>query len=248
VSGGEGEGFGAELLGRSFQVPTPAVALRPEDRLALAVFTSGGTVRGGRELRYDLAPGAVDLGLARTGRAPLLEEHLHSLDALIGAVVAADVGRDLLRVVVRFAEGGRAERWWSMLEQGFPLSMSLGATIVHAVEDGADAAGLPAYRATRWALREVSVVTFGADQAAHMRRFGDDEAEAVLREMRGRAGDERRAAVARALHLDRWREGWPVAAGLRLAGRFGLDGGEVAVALDEEVRRHCDALERDLAA
>jgi hypothetical protein len=66
--------------------------------------------------------------------------------------------------------------------------------------------------------------------------------------MRERAGGEGRAAVRAALRLDRWREGWPVAAGLRLAGRFGLDGGEVAVALDEEVRRHCDALERDLAA
>ncbi len=82
------EGFGAELLGRSFHVPTSAVALCPDDRLALAVFTSGGAIRGGRELRYDLTPGAVDLGLARTGRAPLLEEHVHSLDALIGMVAS----------------------------------------------------------------------------------------------------------------------------------------------------------------
>ena len=102
------------------------------------------------------------------------------------------------------------------------------------------------YRVERWRLEELSVVPFGRDERAELR--ADEAPGEMVARMAAAGGDERRAAVARALRLDRWREGRPVAAGLRLAGRFGLDGGEAAVALDEEVRRHCDALERDLAA
>jgi hypothetical protein len=223
--------------------------VRPEDRLALALF-GGGSVRMGRDvLRYSLAAGAVDLSLARTGRCPLLVEHGRCLDGLLGAVVAAETDGVLLRAVVRFARGPEPDRLYDLLAQGFPLSLSLGARILHAERTGDDPDGPGgSYTVTHWLLEELSVVVFGKDAEACLRlpEPGEDAAEMVGR-MQVKAGDPARAAVRHVLHLDRW-EKWGRLTGPKLAVELGLETDTICDALEREVAEHCGRLERDLAA
>lgn len=237
--------------GKTFTVPSPAAGVRPEDRLAPG-FYAGGRVPFGRDLvSYSLSPGAVDLSLVRTGRAPLLVEHTRSVDCLLGAVVGAESDGALLRSLVRFARGREADRLYGMLCDGFPLSLSFGARILNAerVGDAPDGGG-GVYRVDRWRLTEVSVCVFGREEAAHLRCLGEDEdAAALVARMRAAGHGEPRAAVRRALHLDRWRT-WAKVAGPRLAVGLGLAADPVPVcdALEAQVAEHCDAIERDLAA
>jgi hypothetical protein len=238
---------GMEFQGRTFKHPAPVAGIDGDSRVALGWLT-GGAVRSGRDLVEDaMQPGAVDLGRVGTGRCPLLVGHLRTVDSLIGAVVAAEQRGPVLVVAARFARGPEADRLWAMLRDGFPLSLSFGARVEHAelVEDRGDHRVI---RVARWRLDEVSVVVFGADEAAHLRRFGDgeDAAEAVAR-MAAAAGGAARAGVSAALHLDRWR-GWSTWAGVRLAGRLGVDRDTCCDALDAEVAAHCEQLIADLAA
>ncbi len=134
-----------------------------------------------------------------------------------------------------------------MMQAGFPLSLSLGATIQHAVrkEDGPD--GAAAYHVTRWRLEELSVVVWGKDESAHVRRLGRDESPAAMvARMNSGEGDQAKAEAARALKLDRWRS-WAVPAGMRIADGLKTDAAELCIALDREVRAQCSNLERDFA-
>src|SRR5215208_702234 len=152
-----------------------------------------------------------------------------------------------MRCIVRFARGPEADRLWEMLQAGFPLSLSVGALIQHAVE----AEGPPGprvYRVTRWQLREVSVVVYGKDEAACVRSLGrDEDAAAMVARMEAADGGPREAAVRNALHLDRW-ERWAIPAGVRVAERLGADSGPVCEALRVEVQQQCKKLISDLAA
>ena len=63
--------------GRSFSIPTfgPAFCDDPTERLAVALIVTPEPLRRhGFLVRYNLDPGALDLGLARSGRAPILLE------------------------------------------------------------------------------------------------------------------------------------------------------------------------------
>jgi hypothetical protein len=135
-----------------------------------------------------------------------------------------------------------------MLAAGFPLSPSLGATIQHAVreeKDGPD--GAAAYHVTRWRLEELSVVVWGKDESAHVRRLGHDEsAAAMVARMNSADSDPAKAEAARALQLDRWRR-WALPAGIWIANELGSAPTDLCVALDREVRTQCSDLERDFA-
>ena len=95
---------------------------------------------GGQRISYSLEPGAIDLGLVRSGRCPLLVEHHPYVEHLLGSVVAATVEGGELRLLCRFARGGRADEVWSLLEQGFPLVDQLRAA----------RSSTPSRRATTW--------------------------------------------------------------------------------------------------
>ena len=76
--------------GRSFTIPPfgPAIYDDPTERLAVALVATPGLLRrDGFLVRYNLELGAVDLGLARTGRSPLLLEHRRTVPDMLGAVV-----------------------------------------------------------------------------------------------------------------------------------------------------------------
>jgi hypothetical protein len=236
-----------ELEGRIFTFPSAAVALDHGDRAALALVT-GGAVRFGDDLiEESLAAGAVDLSLVRAGRCPLLMEHGYRVDSLLGQVVAAEVQGPVMHCIVRFARGPDPDRLWGMLQDGFPLSLSVGARIKHAVAvEGPP--GSRTYRVTRWQLREVSVVVYGKDEAAHLRSLGHDEdAATMVARMEAAGGGAREAAVRNALHLDQW-ERWAVPTGVRMAERLNIDSGPVCELLAAEVQQQCKQLISDLAA
>jgi len=236
-----------ELKGRTFTMvrPSPFGIAEGEDgrRLVAGVFSGSVQHHNGIEVVPVLEPGAVDLGLVRSGRAPLVIEHRYSLDDLLGAVDEAWLADGRLHVMGRLAEGGGADRVWDLLRQGFPLSLSLGWRV-----NDAEPIGERSWRATRWTVAEVSVVVFGRDEDAHV-RYLDQDPEVFAEFRRGvqAAIDDARVAVSRRLFLDRW-EAWTLPTALRLADELGVDRGRVHGLLAAEVRRHTGELQHDLAA
>lgn len=236
------------FAGVTFNVPAPVLTVAAEHRLAAAFFSGGPGYHNRDLLEYDVSPGAVDLGLARTGRAPFLEEHCHNLDSLLGMVVAAEVEGPLLRAVVRFAEGGRGDRYWRMLCEGFPLSISMGARIIHGERASEDLDGRPLYRALRWELKELSLVVYGKDTTAFMRGLRpDDGAAAMVARLSRRDGTPARTALRNRLCLDAW-ERWGRRTGSKLAIELGTDAAPLSTALQREVAAQCAQLERDLVS
>ena len=226
--------------GRTFVVPSATVALDRDERLALAIVTSGAFGYGGQRIAYSLEPGAIDLSLVRSGRCPLLVEHHPYVENLLGSVVAATVEGDELRLLCRFARGGRSDEIWSMLEQGFPLSVSAGGEIEHAEPAGEDLV-----RAVRWKLVEVSVCVRGRDERAHIRPLAaDEDAAAMMRAMDPNDPDglARRLALRRRLRLDDWQR-WVDTAAPRLARAVGADPDATADALGALVSEHVREIE-----
>jgi hypothetical protein len=123
------EGRAVDYQGRGFVIPTATVAVDPGERLALATITGAAYHFGDDRLRYDMTEDAVDLSLVRTGRCPLLGEHIHHLSGLLGRVEAAAVEDGELKALVRFARTPAASEVWSLVEQGFPISLSAGGTV-----------------------------------------------------------------------------------------------------------------------
>ena len=237
-----------ELEGLSFTLPSSSVSIERDGRYAMAYFT-GRAVRLDEDLlEASLDAGAVDLSLVRSGRCPLLAEHRCRLDSLLGQVVTVEVHESAtMRAIVRFARGPEPDRFWSMLQDGFPLSLSIGGSIQHATVTEELPGSRRLYRATRWQLTELSLVTFGKDKAAYVRGLHTDEDAAQMIRQMQEASDPRREAVRAALHLDRW-DRWVIPAGLRMAAKLGADSGAVCDALVAEVQQQCKQLISDLAA
>lgn len=237
------------LRGLSFTVPAARIGLalaEPGQRLALATVVNRSPERRGDDtLAYDLD--GADLGLVRTGRAPLLIEHRRWLNDLLGMVVDAWIEDAELRALVRFAPEGEADRIWRLLNAGFPLSASMGATLVEAVPTGSNLHGGIAYRVGRWRLTELSVVVFGQREEAFVRLLDRDE---TLPELAARlaSGEEAARATARhGLHLDRWRA-WASEVAPRLADELGVDPARLRDVLRYEVMAHGEALVREQAS
>jgi hypothetical protein len=230
-----------ELKGRTFTMvrPSPFGIAEGEDgrRLVAGVFSGSVQHHNGIEVVPVLEPGAVDLGLVRSGRCPIVVEHRYSLDELLGAVDEAWLADGQLHVVGRLARTPAANRLWRLLRQGFPLSLSLGWRV-----NDAEPVGERSWRATRWTLAEASVVVFGRDEDAHV-RYLDQDPEAFAEFRRGVQAsiDDARVAVSRRLHLDKW-ESWSLPTAFRLADALGADRGHVHELLAAEVQSHIGKL------
>jgi len=237
---------GLDYWGHGFTIPTPITALANDgERLALAIFT-GGAVRCGRDIVEDaLRPGAVDLGLVRTGRCPLLREHCHNLDSLLGSVVAAEVDGPVGRALVKFAPTPQADEIWNLLAAGFPLSLSIGSRIRHAevVEERVDHCLI---RVTSWELAEVSVVVRGKDVNAHLRQLDFNENAREIVDRMNDPSRPARAAASAALRLDDWRR-WGTAAGVRMAEELAVNRDQLCDLLDAEVAAHSERLVESFA-
>jgi hypothetical protein len=238
----------ADVLGLPFREPAFKVGVLSGERLALVEGCCGLALTDSGWLEYDVTPAAVDLDLVKAGRAPLLAEHVRRLDSMLGAAVVAEIADRALRAVVAFGLGAQADRIWALLEMGFPLSISIGNEVQHAVPAGTAPAGRPKFRVIRWKVTEFSVCVRGADESASIRALDvHEDAPAMVARMNER-GDAKRLAVRSALHLESWRF-WAPGAGARIARTVaGADPDALAAALAAEVASRCDRLETDLAA
>jgi hypothetical protein len=236
-----------EIEGRTFTLPSSVVALDREARAAVAFITDGAMRFGQDVIEHSMSAGSVDLSLVRHGRCPLLSQHYRTIDSLLGQVIAAEVHGPVMHCIARFARGPEADRLWDMLQDGFPLSLSVGGEIAHA-EEVVTSAGSRAFRVTRWKLEELSVVVFGKDKAAFMRSLGPDEdAATMVAKMNAAGGGASGAGVRNNLHLDEWQR-WAVPTGVMLADKLGVDSAVLCESLSDAVRERCERFVADLAA
>jgi hypothetical protein len=231
-----------QIEGRLLTTPPIGIdAISADDRLAIGHASPGEHTADGLPLVYDMDAGSIDLDLVRSGRCPLLSEHVKNLSCLLGAVVAAVPEDGRLRLGVRFAKGGLADEVWSRLVDGFPVSLSVGMHVL-ASETPPDG---PAH-ITRWALTEISCVVLGHDPHAHLSGPTTDQQIVALRRMMDESNHGKRLAVRRRYDLDGWQR-WADLAGPRLARMLGVAADHATDALDELVRERCNEVEETLS-
>jgi hypothetical protein len=235
------------LEGLTFTQPAVTLGIaeaRPDRRFALAVVVGPGGDRVGDDvLEYDVP--AVDLAGVRANRVPLLYEHRWRLEDMLGGVSDAWLEHGTLMCLLRFARGGDADQVWSLVSQGFPVNVSVGAEIVATEPVGPSPYGGIVYRVSAWRLAEVSIVARGQRREAHVLRL-DGDARRQLAERVTAAADAARLEVRRRLRLDRW-DRWGIVAGAKLARELGVDVDRLGAALSREVAEHAADLERELA-
>lgn len=220
-----------EVCGRLMRLPVLELGVLDGERLAGAIVVPGATRMGADLVDFDLSTDAVDLSLASTGRAPLLLEHQRYIDSLLGMIVSAGVRGRTLECLVRFARGREADRIWSLLAQGFPVSLSIGTRVTEAVRAGTCADGSTWYRVTRWRLEEISVVLYGADENATLRMIERGaELEKCIRRARGSGTGSGSFSPTPPCPND-WQRWATIEGPQRLAERFGLPVDEVREAL-----------------
>lgn len=201
-------------------------------REAVALFaTSTHVMDSEGERVLDMAGG--DLSRLNSGRAPLLADHVRSVQGILGVVEAAWLDGERALCRVRFGQTRDAEEAWCLVRDGIASSVSMGFRI-HAAEPLGEAG---ARRITAWQPYEISLVPLPADWRAQLLPVADGEAawQAALQARRD-AVDHRiaRAEVARL-------ESFADAAASTVAERTGLPLADVQDVLRAEARRFLGA-------
>ena len=124
------------------------------------------------------AAGEVDLERLNSGAAPLLKDHMPTLDAKIGSVLRAWVDGGKGRAVVRFAETPAGDDILARVRAGDVTCTSVGYRVMQYRETGAQD-GVPVVRAVQWVPREISFVADPADDAVGYGRAGAREAAPI---------------------------------------------------------------------
>ena len=134
-----------------------------DDRTVDVIFSSNELVEmwfGSEQLLH--GKDNVDLSYFNSKMSPLLIDHRRSSDYQIGVVEAASVDGKKGMATVRFGESAKADEYYKDVVSGIRSCISVGY-IVNAWEvDEADKRN-PKYVATKWTPREISFVTFPAD-------------------------------------------------------------------------------------
>lgn len=107
------------------------------------------------------APGEVDLSILQAG-APVLKDHIPSIDAKVGRVVRAWLQDGRGRAVLSFAATPEARDLAARVAAGEVTDISVGYDIRSAKRDGTRD-GVPVIRVTDWLPREISWVAVPAD-------------------------------------------------------------------------------------
>lgn len=146
----------------------------------------------------DMSPGAVDLGQVSAGNCPLLDTHnRYELAARLGAITAARVEGSRLITAVQFGESDPARSAAAEFGGQIPPKVSAGYRVSEYQFVRFEADRTPVYKATKWALNEVSLVPIAADANAGVRADaggapcivrGDDGQEAGAANPGGRGG------------------------------------------------------------
>ena len=134
-----------------------------DDRTVDVIFSSDELVEmwfGSEQLLH--GKDNVDLSYFNSKMSPLLIDHRRSSDYQIGVIEAASVDGAKGMATVRFGESAKADEYYKDVVSGIRSCISVGY-IVNAWEvDEADKRN-PKYVATKWTPREISFVTFPAD-------------------------------------------------------------------------------------
>lgn len=116
--------------------------------------------------------GEVDLSVLTRAGAPVLKDHINSVDAQVGTVVRAWVENGRGRAILRFGRNGPGEALAARVLGGEVVNISVGYNIEAAREDGMSE-GVPIVRVTRWVPHEISWVAVPADPSVGYRRSAD---------------------------------------------------------------------------
>lgn len=150
-----------------------ATTYNAEARTVDAVLSSGAEVR-----RYwfteqlEISAEAIDLGRAAAGLVCLLDSHnQREAAAVLGTVSNIRIENDQLVGTLKFGETARAKEIEGMVARGELKGISIGYRVskweIVSVEDEHET-----WRATRWELLEVSLVSVPADANAGVRAAG----------------------------------------------------------------------------
>ncbi|MFN3615500.1 MAG: HK97 family phage prohead protease, partial [Rubrimonas sp.] len=120
----------------------------------------------------------VNLVWANSGRAPLLADHRNAIAAVLGVVESAAVEGGKGRAVVRFGDHAEAQDALTKVRAGVLGNVSVGYSIEELTRWKASADGEDTYRATRWTVREISLVAAPADTSVGVGR--EAPAETVI--------------------------------------------------------------------
>jgi HK97 family phage prohead protease len=135
-----------------------------------AVFSTGAEVqRFGMIETLLVTPEAVDLSRVTLGQVRLLDTHdQYSIDSVFGVVISARIASGNLIGVIRFADTDAGRKAEGMVARGEVSGISIGYRVsawsIQSVEENTEI-----WRADKWELMEVSLVSVPADPYAGIR-------------------------------------------------------------------------------
>lgn len=125
-------------------------------------------------------PSEPDLARLNSGAAPLLKDHMPTLDSAIGVVERAWVEDGRGHAVVRFSESAAADDVLARVRAGDVTCVSVGYEITRAIRAG-EWEGIPVVRVVGWCPREISFVAIPADPSVGYGRSQETAASVVIR-------------------------------------------------------------------
>lgn len=116
--------------------------------------------------------GEVDMARMASGRAPLLVDHVQSVDSQVGVVEKAWIESGRGRAVVRFGQSARAQEILARVRDGEVTGVSVGYEITRLVKVGEAANGEPIIRAS-WRPYEITLCPVPADETVGVGRSAE---------------------------------------------------------------------------
>lgn len=142
----------------------------PKTRSVTAVLSTGARVRRlGVIEELAISPAAVDLGRVKRGQVRLLDSHNpSSVNAILGTVASAWIEGGNLMGRIQFADTNAGRTAEGMVARGDAGAVSVGYRVHEWTPTGREG-GADIWRADRWELMEVSLVSIPADPDALIR-------------------------------------------------------------------------------
>ncbi|MEL6586752.1 MAG: phage major capsid protein, partial [Pseudomonadota bacterium] len=127
--------------------------------------------------------GEVDMVRLASGKAPLLTDHRHSIDAQVGVVESAKIEGTEGRATVRFGKSARASEILARVRDGEVSGVSVGYEILSLARVG-EKDGEPILRA-KWRPFEITLCPVPADATVGVGRDGSPEGREIHLKIEG---------------------------------------------------------------